>query len=260
MPFGLTNAVPTFQRLMSAVLEGLLPLKCLVYLDDVLVVGRSFEQHLENLKAVLEAISKAGLKLKVSKCHFGQSSVDFLRFTISASGLAPDPKKVEAISRYPAPKDLTELRRFLGMTSYYSRFISGFSDIASPLNHLTQKDVPFLWDKNCEHAFETLKEQLISTSVLGFPNQERDYILYNDASDVGVGAVLDQKNGSEEEKVISYASKAFSGSVKNWTTTEKEAYAVVWAIHVYGRKVGKAEEYKTSEWQAGTLDFEAGRV
>ena len=127
------------------------------------------------------------------------------------------------------------------------------------LNHLTQKDVPFLWDKNCEHAFEPLKEQLISSSVLGFPNQERDYILYNDASDVGVGAVLDQKNGSEE-KVISYASIAFSGSVKNWTTTEKEAYAVVWAIHVYGRKVGKAEEYKTSEWQAGTLDFEAGRV
>ena len=140
---------------------------------------------------------------------------------------------MEAISRYPAPKDLTELRRFLGMTSYYRRFISGFSDIASPLNHLTQKDVPFLWDKNCQHAFEPLKEQLISISVLEFPNQERDYILYNDASDVGVGAVLDQKNGSEEENVISYASKAFSGSVKNWTTTEKEAYAVVWAIHMF---------------------------
>jgi hypothetical protein len=115
MPFGLTNAVPTFQRLMSVVLEGLLPLRCLVYVDDVLVIGRSFEQHLENLEAVLEAISKAGLKLKPSKCHFAQSSVDFLGFTISDSDLAPDSKKVEAISRYPTPKDLTELRRFLGM-------------------------------------------------------------------------------------------------------------------------------------------------
>ena len=93
--------------------------------------------------------------------------------------------------------------------------------------------MPFLWDKNCQHAFETLKEQFISTSVLGFPDPERDYILYNDASDVEVGAVLDQKNGSEKEKVIFYASKAFFGSVKNWTTTEKEAYAVVWAIYMF---------------------------
>jgi hypothetical protein len=158
MPFGLTNAVPTFQRLMSVVLEGLLPLRCLVYLDDVLVIGRSFEQHLENLEAVLEAISKAGLKVKPSKCHFAQSSVDFLSFIISDSGLAPDCKKVEAISRYPTPKNLTELRRFLGMASYYRRFISGFSDIASPLNRLTQKDMSFVWDKNCENAFQTIKD------------------------------------------------------------------------------------------------------
>ena len=158
MPFGLTNAVPTFQRLMSVVLEGLLPLRCLVYLDDVLVIGRSFEQHLENLEAVLEAISKAGLKVKPSKCHFAQSSVDFLSFIISDSGLAPDCKKVEAISRYPTPKNLTELRRFLSMASYYRRFISGFSDIASPLNRLTQKDMSFVWDKNCENAFQTIKD------------------------------------------------------------------------------------------------------
>ena len=148
----------TFQRLMSVVLEGLLPLRCLVYLDDVLVIGRSFEQHLENLEAVLEAISKAGLKVKPSKCHFAQSSVDFLSFIISDSGLAPDCKKVEAISRYPTPKNLTELRRFLGMASYYRRFISGFSDIASPLNRLTQKDMSFVWDKNCENAFQTIKD------------------------------------------------------------------------------------------------------
>jgi hypothetical protein len=199
MPFGLTNAVPTFQRLMSVVLEGLLPLRCLVYLDDVLVIGRSFEQHLENLEAVLEAICKAGLKLKPSKCHFAQSSVDFLGFTISDSGLAPDSKKVEAISRYPTPKDLTELRRFLGVASYYRRFISGFSDIASPLNRITQKDMPFVWDENCENAFQTIKEQLMSSPVLAFPEPNGDYILYTDASDVGVGAVLVQEDGEGEE-------------------------------------------------------------
>ena len=253
MPFGLTNAVPTFQRLMSVVLEGLLPLRCLVYLDDVLVIGRSFEQYLENLEAVLEAICKAGLKLKPSKCHFAQSSADFLGFTISDSGLSPDSKKVEAISRYPTPKDLTELRRFLGMASYYRRFISGFSDIASPLNRLTQKDMPFVWDENCENAFQTIKEQLMSSPVLAFPEPNGDYILYTDASDVGVGAVLVQEDEGGEERVISYASKAFSGSEKNWTTTEKEAYAVVWALqyfhpYVYGRKVVIYTDHKALKW------------
>ena len=253
MPFGLTNAVPTFQRLMSVVLEGLLPLRCLVYLDDVLVIGRSFEQHLENLESVLKAISDAGLKLKLAKCQFAQSTVDFLGFTISDSGLAPDPKKVEAISRYPTPKDLTELRRFLGMASYYRRFISGFSDIATPLNRLTQKDVPFVWDKNCETAFQTLKEQLVSSPVLAFPETDGDYILYTDASNIGVGAVLAQEDGEGRERVISYASKAFSGSEKNWTTTEKEAYAVVWALqyfhpYVYGRKVVIYTDHKALKW------------
>ncbi len=253
MPFGLTNAVPTFQRLMSVVLEGLLPLRCLVYLDDVLVIGRSFEQHLENLESVLKAISDAGLKLKLAKCQFAQSTVDFLGFTISDSGLAPDPKKVEAISRYPTPTDLTELRRFLGMASYYRRFISGFSDIATPLNRLTQKDVPFVWDKNCETAFQTLKEQLVSSPVLAFPETDGDYILYTDASNIGVGAVLAQEDGEGRERVISYASKALSGSEKNWTTTEKEAYVVVWALqyfhpYVYGRKVVIYTDHKALKW------------
>ena len=117
MPFSLTNAVPTFQRLMQAVLNGLLPLKCLVYLDDVLVIGCTFEQHLENLDDVLQAISNAGLKLKISKCSFAKSSVNFLGYTISSTGLSTNPGKVEAIRNFPVPTNLTELRRFLGMTS-----------------------------------------------------------------------------------------------------------------------------------------------
>ena len=132
MPFDLTNAVPTFQRLMQAVLNGLLPLTCLVYLDDVLVIGCTFEQHLENLDDVLQAISNAGLKLKLSKCSFAKSSVNFLGYTISSTSLSPNPGKFEAIRNFPVPT--SEPRCFLGMTSYYRRFISGFSDIANPLN------------------------------------------------------------------------------------------------------------------------------
>ena len=200
MPFGLTNAVPPFQRLMLAVLNGLLPLKCLVYLDDVLVMGRTFEQHLQNLDNVSQAIDRAGLRLKLSKCSFAKPSVDFLGFTVSAAGLAPNVTKVEAIREFPTPQNLTELRRFLGMTSYYRRFISGFSDIASPLHRLTNKGVRFDWDKNCQRAFEQLKEQLLSAPVLAFPDLNGDCILYCDASDVGVGAVLTQKDENEEKK------------------------------------------------------------
>ena len=159
MPFGLTNAVPTFQRLILAVLNGLLPLKCLVYLDDVFVMGRTFEQHLQNLDDVLQAIDRAGLRLKLSKCSFAKPSVDFLGFTVSAAGLAPNVTKVEAIREFPTPQNPTELRRFLGVNSYYRRFISGFSD------------------KNCQRTFEQLKEQLLSAPVLAFPGLNRDYII-----------------------------------------------------------------------------------
>ena len=135
------------------------------------------------------------------------------------------------------------------MTSYYRRFISGFSDITSPLNRLLQKDVPFVWDKTCEAAFQILKEPLVSSPILAFPEANEDYILYTDASDVAIGAVVAQKDKNGEERVISYASKAFTGSKKNWTTTEKEAYAVVWALqyfhpYEYGRKVLVFSDHK----------------
>ena len=253
LPFGLCNAVPTFQRLMSNVLQGLLPNKCLVYLDDVLIVGHNFEEHLNNLKEVLNAIQNAGLKLKPLKCHFGQTSVKFLGFQIADTGLAPDPEKVKAIKEYPVPKDLTELRRFIGMISYYRRFISGFSDIAHPLHRLLQKDVKFDWNQSCQNSFESLKEQLISSPILGFPDTDKDYLLYTDASDVGIGAVLTQNDEDGTERVISFASKAFSGSEKNWTTTEKEAFAVVWALqyfhpYVYGRHVTVFTDHRALQW------------
>ena len=253
LPFGLTNAVPTFQRLMATVLEGLRPSKCLVYIDDILIIGKTFEQHLNHLIEVLQAIRNAGLKLKPTKCSFAQHEVKFLGFVISSKGLAPDPDKVKAIRAYPQPKNLTELRRFMGMASYYRRFVSGFSDIAQPINKLLQKDSNFQWNTQCDRAFVTLKEALTSEPVLGFPDPTRNFIVYTDASDIGIGAVLCQTNEDNSEFVISYASKAFSKAEKNWTTTDKESYAVVWALeyfhaYVYGRKVTIFTDHKALEW------------
>ena len=253
MAFGLSNAVPTFQRLMARVLEGLTPNKCLVYLDDVLIVGRNFDEHCKNLIEVLEAIKRAGLRLKPSKCYFAKHEVSFLGFVISENGLSPDPKKLEAIEHFPRPNDLTELRRFLGMASYYRRFVAGFTEIVAPLNKLTQKNVEFNWNEYFERAFKELKEQLMSSPVLAFPDSNREFIIYTDASNVGVGAVLAQSSEEGDEKVISFASKAFSSAEKNWTATEKEAFAVVWALqyfhpYVYGVKIKVFTDHKALEW------------
>ena len=249
MAFGLTNAVPTFQRLMSNVLAGLLNNKCLVYIDDVLVVGKDFEEHIENLKEVFHAISNAGLKLKPSKCFFAKSNVNFLGFEISDKGLLPDEEKIKAIRDYAAPTDETSLRRFLGLASYYRRFVSGFSEIAAPLHRLLQKGSKFRWTNECDAAFQQLIAQLESSPILGFPCLDREYILCTDASDAGVGAILSQKDNNGEEFVISFASKAFTGAEKRWTTMEKEAFTVVWGLqyfhaYVYGQKVVVFTDHK----------------
>ena len=131
------------QRLMATVLEGLRTSECLVYIDDILIIGKTFEQHLNHLIETLQAIRNAGLKLKPTKCSFAQYEVKFMGFVISSKGLAPDPDKIKAIRAYPQPKYLTELRKFIGMASYYRRFVSGFSDIAQPINKLLQKDSNF---------------------------------------------------------------------------------------------------------------------
>ena len=133
MAFGLTNAVPTFQRLMMDVLNGLIGKKCLIYLDDVLVLGRSLEEHVNNLKDVSGAIQEAGLKLNGNKCVFAKPSVKYLGYIISADGLASDEEKVKAIEQFPVAKDVSSLRRFLGIVDYYRLFICSFDDIAAPL-------------------------------------------------------------------------------------------------------------------------------
>ena len=253
LPFGLSNAVPTFQRLMATVLQGLLGTKCLVYLDDVLVFGSSLKEHSANLQDVFEAIRKAGLKLNPKKCVFAKTKVKFLGYELSGEGLAPDSEKVSAIKEFPKPVDVSSLRSFLGMMGYYRRFVGGFSKIAAPLHKLLQKDIKFVWDENCQKAFEELKNSLISAPVMAFPRYDQEFVLYTDASDVGVGSILAQKDDSGVEKTVAFASRAFSGSEKNWTTTEKEAFAVVWSLehfnaYVYGHKVVVYSDHRALQW------------
>ena len=240
MPFGLTNAPATFQRLMQCVLAGLTETQCLIYLDDILVFSKSFSEHLLRLENVLIALRKAGLKLKPSKCHFAQKEVKFLGHIISHAGVSPDPAKIEAVSTYPVPQNVQQLRRFMGLSNYYRRFIANYSKIAGPLNKLLSKSSSFIWSKECQLAFDNLKHHLTIPPILAFPDFSIQFTLYTDASDTAVGGVLSQTQHGQE-RVIAYWSRQLHKAEKNYSTTEKEALAVVAGIkefypYLYGSR------------------------
>ena len=144
MPFGLCNAPATFQRLMETVFSGLARDKCFIYLDDVLVVGQTFEEHLSNLREVFTRLKEAGLKLKPSNCHLAKPQVTYLGYVVFKQGITADPSKVTAVREFPIPKGVRDLRSFLGLASYYRRFIPGFSRVAGPLFALTHKGNEFI--------------------------------------------------------------------------------------------------------------------
>lgn len=157
MPFGLCNAPGTFQRLMECVLRGLTWQIALIYLDDVLVYSRTFDDHLQHLRLVFDRFRTAGLKLKPSKCHFGQKQVNYLGHVITRDGIQPDPEKIKVVQEYPVPGTVKDVRAFMGLTNYYRKFVKDFAHIASPLHDLTKKGAAFLWTEECQTAFETLK-------------------------------------------------------------------------------------------------------
>ena len=186
MPFGLANAPATFSRLMEMVLRGLNWERCLVYLDDIIVFGKSFDEALKNLALVFELLRQAGLRLKPSKCSLFQSSVKFLGHIVSSEGVSCDPDKISCVRDWETPRCLTEVRSFVGFASYYRRFIPDFAKIASPLTKLTEKNSRFNWTEECAEVFDTLKQKLIMAPVLAYPQSEGLLILDTDASSVSI--------------------------------------------------------------------------
>ena len=226
MPFGLTNAPATFERLMEMVLNGMQWEQLQVYLDDVIIFGRTYLIAMLNLIQVFMRFRKAGLKMKVKKCLLFQRQVSFLGHIVGRDGVRCDPAKLEAVADWPHPTNVTEVKSFLGFATYYRRFIAHFSTVASPLTNLTRKDVEFEWTSACERAFRRLKSSLLSAPILAYPRMEGQYILDTDASNTGIGAVLSQMQQGEE-RVIAYGSKTLSRSQRNYCTTYKELLAVV---------------------------------
>ena len=207
MPFGLCNAASTFERIIERTLVGLQWEIAVLYLDDIVVYGNSFPNHLENLQKVLDRLSSAGLKLKPKKCHLMQKEVSFLGHIVSKSGTRTDPTKIAAVKDMPQPKTVTQARSFLGLASYYRKYVQSFSKIAKPLFDLTKKDKKFIWTEECEKSFRELKTRLMTAPVLAFPKANgSQFILDTDASAYAIGAVLSQEQDGKE-RVIAHGSR-----------------------------------------------------
>ncbi len=246
MPFGLKNAPAVFQRLMQQVLRGLNPDDGVpfvsVYLDDILVFSRTFDDHVRHLQLVIERLQSAGLKLKPSKCHFICQTVEYLGHLITPEGIKPNPQRVSAVKEFPRPKSVHEVRQFLGLTSYYRRFVKSFARTAQPLHALTRKGALFEWSENCETAFCFLKQLLLSAPILCYPNFEKPFRLETDASIKGLGTVLSQEQLDGKYHPVAYASRALSPQERNYSITELETLAVVWSVshfkaYLYGHEV-----------------------
>ena len=231
MPFGLCNAGATFQRAMEGVLDGLTCASA--YIDDVMTASESFEQHLVDLESVFKRLKDAKLKIKPKKCTFGYQETKFLGFIISRDGIKVCPSREACIRNYPTPKTPKNVRQFLGLASYYRKFIKDFATIANPLSLLTHKKAKFVWTESSEKAFRQLIKMLLSPPILVFPNHKLRFRLATDASNCGLGAVLSQISENDDEQVIAYASRTLNAAEKNYSTTEQELLAIIWACEKF---------------------------
>uniref|UniRef100_A0A914EFL0 RNA-directed DNA polymerase n=1 Tax=Acrobeloides nanus TaxID=290746 RepID=A0A914EFL0_9BILA len=237
LPFGLRNATAMFSRCMARVLEGVTGDGVLTYVDDVLVYTKDpdFRVHLRKLRQVFQRFREFNLKLKPTKCEFGKRSVTFLGHTLKKDGYCPAEVNLKLIREYPKPTNLREVRGFLGLASFYRKFVMGFSDIAEALIKLSRKNCKFEWNEKQSKSFERIKEALLSGATLKYPNYEKPFHLFVDASSVAYGAALMQQEeeGKSSYKAISFFSKSLSSAERKWPPVQCELAAIVAALRVF---------------------------
>ena len=225
LPFGLTNAAAAFMDLMNWAFKPYLDKFVVVFIDDILIYSKSHVEHGEHLRIVLQTLRERQLYAKLSKCQFWLDKVAFLSHVISADGVSVDPQKIEAVVNWKPPKNVSEVRSFLGLVGYYRKFVEGFSRIEAPLTKLTRKDVMYDWVDACQNSFEELKDRLTSAPVLALPNGKDGFVVYSDASRQGLGCVLMQN-----DRVIAYASRQLKKYEENYPTHDLELAVVVFAL------------------------------
>ena len=229
MPFGLCNALATFQICMLSMFSDMVERIMEVYMDDITVYGGDFEECLTNLEAILKRCIEKNLVLNWEKCHFMVNQGIVLGHVISNRGKEVDKAKIELISKLSPPTNVKTVRQFLGYAGFYRRFIKDFSKIAKPLYKLLEKDAKFVWEADCQESFEELKSHLTTAPIVRAPNWQLPFEVMCDASDLAIGAVLGQREDGKPH-VVYYARKTLNEAQRNYTTTEKELLAVVYAL------------------------------
>lgn len=263
MPFGLRNAPPTFQRLMDSFKNGLPQIHILAYLDDLIVTSDSFVKHINDLTQVFLRLARFNLRAHRSKCHFGCQQVRYLGHILTPDGIMVDPEKTSAILQRTAPTNLKQLTSFLQTCSWYRRFIPGFSSIIDPLSKLTRKNIPWAWSDEQNTNFNQLKNLLTTAPVLAQANGQLPFIIKTDASAFALGAVLVQGTGADEHP-IEYASRLLIPAERNYSTIEREALAVVWALekfrgYIEGQEINIITDHQPLKWLM-TLKSPSGRL
>ena len=258
MPMGLKEAPSIFQSLMNKILSGLQGVELFIYMDDIVVYATSIEEHTMKMRKLFRRLKTAGLTLQPEKCLFLRKEVTYLGHVISEKGVKPDPKKIEAVMKFPRLKNAKNIKQFLGLVGYYRRFIPDFSKIAKPLTNLLKKGAPFIWGYNQEEAFEKLKQILCTEPLLRYPDFNEPFILTTDASDYALGAILSQGKIGKDPP-IAYASRTLNDAEIKYTTTEKELLAMVFAIqhfrpYLFRRKFTLVTDHRTLVWLRNLKD------
>lgn len=244
MPFGLCNAPSTFQRLMERMFGDQRFQTLLLYLDDIIIFSSTVQQHLERLEMVLSRLQRQGLKANLQKCCFFQPQVTYLGHVVSKAGVSTDPAKINAVSEWRRPANVTDLRSFLGFASYYRRFVKGFAKMAAPLHRLvaevggtkkkrgSREPLEHCWTEECESSFQGLKQSLITAPVLAYADFSRQFVVEIDASHSGLGVVLSQEHDGKL-RPVAYASRGLrptERNMKNYSSMKLELLALKWAL------------------------------
>jgi hypothetical protein len=230
MPFGLTNAPAVFQHMMNDIFREYLDHFVVIYLDDILVFSSNLAEHTHHVRLVLTKLREYGLFAKSEKCEFDRTSVEFLGYMISPTGITMDKRKVAAITDWPLPTRLKEVQSFLGFANFYRRFIEGFSSLVQPLIQLTRKDTPFVWTPAAHNAFNALKAAFLSAPLLVHPDPTRPFQVETDASDFAIGAVLSQPDDNGTLHPVAFYSRKFTAPEINYPVYDKELAAIISAF------------------------------
>ena len=235
LPPGVKSAQGAFQKVIDSMIGDLEGVES--FLDDVLVHGKTPEEHDRNLDLILQRIQEYGFRLKLDKCRIYMTEVKYIGHIVDQNGIRTDPEKVSAIVKMPPPRNVTELRSFLGAVNYYAKFINEMHQLRRPLDQLLQKDAKWMWSKECQSSFKRFKELLQSDLMLTHYNPSMPIVVAADASNTGIGACIRHRFPGGAEKAVQYASRTLTPTEQGYSQIDKEALALVYAVTKFHRMI-----------------------